>query len=522
MNANSATVMDRTVEMDKRRRVALVRGPMVTATALSNLATPSIGLAYLAGYIKPHGYVCEVVDALALGLDRFWPIAGYPDLLGQGLTFEEALHRIPADASVLAFSVMFSAEWPVQRDFIVAARRRFPAALFVAGGEHITALTEFSMQDCPALDVCVRGEGEHTFLEVLEAHRLGKNVGDTVGHIGHREGAMVRINGSLPRMRDLSVIPRPSWPEGYLEAFWKAGKAFGIQSARDMPMLASRGCPYQCTFCSSPQMWTTRYVLRSPDDVVDEIKHYIERYGITAVQFYDLTAIVKKAWTLEFCRKLLENGIKVNWSLPSGTRSEALDEETLGMLKLTGCNFIVYAPESGDDETLRIIKKKVKLERLNGSLKSAKRIGLVVRANLLIGFPHETRRNVFNTIKYGLYLAWIGVDDVGISLFSPYPGSEIFDDMRSRGAFELNDAYFMNLNSRWIANQLRINPSMSPAELSRYRLVFMLLNYIVGYARYPRRIFRTLGNLFFRNQAATNFEHFLKNAFRRWIPGSPP
>jgi radical SAM superfamily enzyme YgiQ (UPF0313 family) len=458
---------------------------------------------------------------VAEGLDDFWPVDGYPDLLGAGLKISETVERIPADADVVAFSVMFSAEWPVQRDFMQAARKRCPKALFVAGGEHITALTEYSLRDCSALDICVRGEGEQTFLEILDAYRDKMDIGTTVGNIGYRDGDEVRVNGTLPRIRDLATIPWPYWPEGYLEKFWKAGKAFGIQSARDMPMLASRGCPYQCTFCSSPGMWTTRYVLRSPDEVIAEIQHYIAKYGITAVQFYDLTAIVKKSWTLEFCQKLIDNNININWSLPSGTRSEALDEETLGMLKKTGCNFIVYAPESGDEKTLKLIKKKVKLDRLNESLDAAKRIGLTVRANLLIGFPHETRRQVWNTILYGLRLAWRGVDDVGISLFAAYPGSAIFEDMRSSGVITLDDNYFMNLNSRWTSSEIQVNPRLSARELAFYRLVFMLTNYGVGYLRYPSRIGRTFMNVFFRDEAATNFEHFLKNAFRRWRPFSP-
>lgn len=91
-------------------------------------------------------------------------------------------------------------------------------------------------------------------------------------------------------------------------------------------------------------MWTTRYSLRQVDDVIAEIKHYIQRYQITAVQLYDLTAITKRAWAIEFCNKLLAEGIRLNWSLPSGTRSEALDDETLGLFKATGCNYLVYAP----------------------------------------------------------------------------------------------------------------------------------------------------------------------------------
>jgi radical SAM superfamily enzyme YgiQ (UPF0313 family) len=111
------------------------------------------------------------------------------------------------------------------------------------------------------------------------------------------------LNGTLPRVKDVNTIPWPYWPDGYLERFWQAGKSYGVCTDRDMPLLISRGCPFQCTFCSSPQMWTTLYKLRDVDDVVAEIKHYQEKYGITAVQLYDLTAITKKSWTIEFCQE---------------------------------------------------------------------------------------------------------------------------------------------------------------------------------------------------------------------------
>jgi len=111
-------------------------------------------------------------------------------------------------------------------------------------------------------------------------------------------------------------------------------------------------------------MWTTLYKLRDVDDVIAEIKHYVAKYGITAVQLYDLTAIVKKSWTVEFCKRLIAENIQLRWSLPSGTRSEALDHETLGYLRQTGCNYLVYAPESGSPATLKRIKKRIQLPKV--------------------------------------------------------------------------------------------------------------------------------------------------------------
>ncbi len=289
-----------------------------------------------------------------------------------------------------------------------------------------------------------------------------------------------------------------------------------------MPFLVSRGCPYQCTFCSNPQMYSTRYSLRSVEDAIREIKHYIAKYAITSLQFYDLTAIVKKPWIVDFCQSLLREGINIKWSLPSGTRSEALDAETLGLLQRTGCNYLVYAPESGSPDTLRLIKKKIHLSALTASVLEAKRQGLILRTNLIIGFPDETRLDVFRTLRFGLTMGWKGVDEPSINIFSPYPGSEIFNNLMRQQKLRLDDEYFLaltSLNSDYTSlNPLTFNSTMGPRELALYRFSFMLLNYLIGYVRHPSRIFRTVRNLVSTSGATTVLEHRLKDRFRRtWV-----
>jgi len=509
------------VKGDKKLHVTFLRGPIVSATkSFNNEATPCIAIAYLSGYIAHHGYAYTIVDSIAEGLNQSWPLAGRPGFQCRGLTYEEIVTRIPPDTDVIAVSAMFSGEWPVMRELIRLAREQHPDALVVAGGEHITALTEFSLRDCPAIDVAVCGEGEHTFYELLEAYRTGSDFSQVSGvAFLDVDGRFVQVNG-LQRVRKIDTLPWPIWPDGYLEEFWQAGKSYGVQTARDMPIMASRGCPYQCTFCSSPAMWTTRYVLREIDDLTAEIKSYIKRYDITALQFYDLTAITKKRWTIEFCNRLIAEGINIKWSLPSGTRSEALDGETLALLKKTNCNYLVYAPESGSPDTLKTIKKRVELPRLTESVLEAKRQGIVVRTNLIIGFPHETRRHVAETIRYGVYLAWKGADEVSINIFSPYPGTEIFRDLLAREKIALNDDYFFSLtslNSDYTSlNPITCNPTMGARELAVYRIGFMLANYLVGYLRYPSRILRTIANVFFKEHStATVLEHRLKDLFHR-------
>jgi radical SAM superfamily enzyme YgiQ (UPF0313 family) len=499
--------------------VTFVRAPIVCSEgSINNEATPSIAFAYLSAYVKAHGYRTHIVDGIAEGLNRLWPLPKYPGFMCHGEPFEELIARIPSDSDVIAFSGMFSGEWPVLRDLILMVHERFPKALYVIGGEHATAVPEYTLRDCPPLDVVVRGEGEHTLYELLEAYG-GSGDYSMVGGISFLdESGAYHENGNLPRIRDANTIPWPDWPEGYLEKFWEAGKSYGVSTARDMPFMASRGCPYSCTFCSNPQMWTTRYVLRSPEDCIAEIRSYVERYNITSLQFYDLTAIIKRDWILDFCTRLLKEDFRVSWSLPSGTRSEVLDREALRLIKESGCSYLVYAPESGSAETLAKIKKKVKLDRLEDSVLEARRQGIVVRTNLIIGFPSETRRQVFQTLLWGLKMAVRGVDEVPVFLYNPYPGSELFDELAAQGKVRLSDDYFFvltSINGKYISSQsVSYNPHIGAVELVFWRTLFMGANYLVSYLLYPARIVRTLRSLFSPG-SSTVLEHRLKDALRR-------
>jgi anaerobic magnesium-protoporphyrin IX monomethyl ester cyclase len=503
------TTLSKNLKDLKSLKVVLTRGPLVsTETAFNNEATPSIGLAYLAGYLDKHGIEAELVDGIGLRLNRTWPNKKYPGYICQGLNFEEIAERISADVDVIAISIMFSGEWPVQRDLIKFLKNRFPQAFFVAGGEHITALNEYVLSDCPEIDCCVLGEGERTFLNVLEAH-VGKYV----------------LSEAQPRIRDLDSIPWPKWYDGHLEKFWEAGKSFGVQVGRDMPINVSRGCPYQCTFCSNPTMWTTRYILRDVENVIDEIKYYIDRFDIDSLQFYDLTAIAKKRWAIEFSRRLKEEGIQLKWSLPSGTRSEVLDHEVLSAIRSVGCSYLVYAPESGSQRTLERIKKRISLDSLTNSVVTAHKLGIITRGNLIIGFPGETRREMFATIFYGFKLSFFGVDEVPLNIFSAYPGSELFRDLQAEGKINLSDNYFLGLTSLnsdfGMLNPMTMNESVGPRELAIYRLSAMLMNYAISYITRPVRIWRTIRNVFGSSSgAATVFEHRLKDSRRRKLEES--
>jgi len=358
-----------------------------------------------------------------------------------------------------------------------------------------------TLETCPEIDICVLGEGEETIVDLADCIARGGDFEQIKGLAIRRDGVPVRTPPRA-RLKGVDAIPQPAWDLTPIANYLDNGMGYGIDMGRSMPALATRGCPYQCTFCSSPTMWTTRWVARDPAQVLDEIQEYIERYGATNIDFYDLTAIVKREWILNFCDLIEKRGMKFTWQIPSGTRSEALDAEVCHALYRAGCRYVSYAPESGSPPVLERIKKRVKLDRMMVSMRAAVREGMHTKANMIIGFPDETRREVWETIGFLARMACAGVHDIGYSTFSPYPGSELFDDLRVRGKLpELDENYFLSLVSQ---TDIGVNVSrcdnLSSRELSVLRVVGYMTFYGVQYAVRPWRLFRTIFNFVTKRQ----------------------
>jgi anaerobic magnesium-protoporphyrin IX monomethyl ester cyclase len=494
---------------------SLIRAPSVVRRfALTLNGTPPLSVAYLAGSLTAAGHEVQVIDAVGEALGAMH--SGYrPDVVINGLSITEIIDRIRPDTDFVGISCLFSHEWPLVRQLIAAIAARFPDVPIALGGEHATAVPELCLEDAPALRACARGEGEETVVELLEAFVGRKALADVAG-IVFRTADGLRHTAPRSRIRDVDHIPAPRWDLTPIERYLDGGFSFGVDRGRTMPLLATRGCPYRCTFCSSPRMWTTRYTTRTAALVVDEIEEFVHRYRAENIDFYDLTAIIERNWILEFCRLLDERGLRITWQLPSGTRSEALDEPVLQAMYRSGCRNVSYAPESGSPQTLEAIKKKVKLERLEASMRSAVRAGLNVKANILIGFPDERRDDLRETLRFIIRMARIGVHDVSVWTFSPYPGSELFERLRAAGRLpRLDDDYYASLLSYSdISGAVSYAPAFESRQLQRYRVAGLLFFYATSYLTHPTRPLRSLYNIATRRYES-RMEMSFSNLVRR-------
>lgn len=469
--------------------ITLIRPPSaIGRLALTLNVTPPLSVAYLGGSLAQAGFDVAIIDAVGEAVHQTY--AGYhPDVLVNGLRIAEIVARVPAGTLLIGISCLFSTEWPIIRELVASLAEAFPGVPILCGGEHPSAAPAHALGSAPALTACVLGEGEETVVEAARAIRDGTSLVSVAGlHVRTAGGLMKTAQRS--RIRAVDEIAWPLWERTPIETYLAGGHSFGVDRGRTIPMLASRGCPYRCTFCSSPQMWTTRYHARTPALLVDEIESYVRRFAIENVDFYDLTAIVKKDWILAFCAELSRRRLDITWQLPSGTRSEAIDAEVCDALYRSGCRNVSYAPESGSPAVLARIKKKVALASLEASMRAAVERGLNVKANILIGFPGETHAEVRETLAFVLRMSAIGVHDVSIWTFSPYPGSELFEQLRAAGKIgDLDESYFAALLSYSdLAGAVSWSDALGSGELRAYRLAGMAAFYATSFARRPRRL----------------------------------
>jgi anaerobic magnesium-protoporphyrin IX monomethyl ester cyclase len=455
---------------------------------------PPLGLAYVAAALRKAGFEPRCVDGIGEApLQRI--ALENSNFLIYGLSPREIVERV-GTCDIVGLSIMFSHDWPLGKSIMQGVRNNNPNVIIIAGGEHVNAVPEFCLQDCPELDICVLGEGEETSVELLQALDHGTDLSHVPGTAYRANGAAVR-NARRARISQLDEIPWPAWDLFPLENYLANKLGYGVNPRRTVPILASRGCPFECTFCSSPQMWTRRWQARSTDTVIAEMEYYIEKYGAQNFDFYDLTAIIRKDWVLEFCQKILDRQWQITWQMPAGTRSEALDSESLRMMYRSGQRNISYAPESGSAATLERIKKKVALERMIRSIRAALKEKLNVKLNVIMGFPHETSREIFATLAFLLRMAFLGVHDAYIACYSPYPGSELFITLKQQGKIkDLDSAYFLMLTSYSdLKHSYSYSPHLSNRLLKFYRLGGMSMFYATSYLVRPARLLKVIRNL---------------------------
>ncbi|MFH1225462.1 MAG: radical SAM protein [Candidatus Diapherotrites archaeon] len=360
------------------------------------------GLAYIVAALAKRGYSSEVLD---------WN--NRPE------NAEEKLRRL-AGADIIGISIKsFTLRGALEIARIARAKNR--RALIVAGGPHVTLDAENFLRGNAEFDAAILHEAEDAFPEVADAAKgKGKpKLAAVKGIIFRSRGKLVRTKPRAFR-ESLDSIPFPDY----------AGFDSMPQAMHEYPLVTSRGCPYQCTYCSVGKIIGKKFRFRSPQNVVAELEHAKGKYGITSFSILDddFTLLMDRA--KEFCRLLIGKNLALKWSCPNGIRADRLDAELVSLMKKSGCSFVAVGVESADPEVFAAIKKGETLETVRAAISLLQGAGIEVTGYFIVGLPHSTFERDLRSLEFARSA---GLDHASWGILVPYPGTEVWDWVGKNG-----------------------------------------------------------------------------------------
>ncbi len=308
------------------------------------------------------------------------------------------------------------------------AKRTNPGCKVIVGGPHPTTLPDLVLAEEAVDAVCV-GEGEETFVELLEA----KDIREVPG-IFFRDGGGVKGEHRKP-IGDLDQLAFPALDLLDMEEYFNHW--FQLDSVkpglRGTSVLATRGCPFKCAYCQPTldKLFGKGVRKRSAANVVDELELRGSQFGISGFLFSDDTFIADRKWVMSFCDEILSRGLGYGWGC--NVRADLVDEDMLRRMKEAGLAKIYVGIEVYSDENRReIFNKRLTREHVERAVGAAKALGIGTQGYFMLGAPGETPSDAWDTVKY----AWrLPIDDATFNLTTPLPGTYLFE--KHSGAVEL-------------------------------------------------------------------------------------
>lgn len=292
--------------------------------------------------------------------------------------------------------------------------------IVVVGGPH-PSMAGSQVLKCPDIDVCVKGEGEDTIVELLHAIDEKKGFEKIKGIIYKRDVQIVD-NGPRGYIKDINSIcfPRETVPEVLKDREKYPLLAFKY-------IFATRGCPYDCFFCGSRNIWSRSVRFRSPENIIKEIKG-LQKMGLYSISFEDDTFGTNKRYIKDICNAIITHCPGIKWS--SELHVKLIDQEIISLMKRSGCYSISIGIESGNNGILKTMRKNITIEEALAACRLIKKHGIELCAFFIVGFPQETEETLNDTIRA---MKAIDYDSLVYSIFTPYPGTEAFEFCKQNG-----------------------------------------------------------------------------------------
>jgi len=366
---------------------------------------PHVGVAYLVAMSKQNNIRCKIIDMCL------------------GYTYLQVLEFIKQYKPNLICITCFSSGHDKVYTLIEKIRNaRFSSNLpIVMGGPHSSAIRSKILEETRA-DFAVVGEGEHAIIELIKELRGSNPCFENIKGLIWNQNSQIIENKERPYIQELDKLPFPAYDDFEIERYI-------CHDDRRLPIVTSRGCPYQCNYCSVRLSMGNCFRARSPENVVDEIEYWYKK-GWNKFDFNDDAFTLDMGRAARICELIKERKLGIRFYLYNGIRANKVDEDLLKLMKEAGCRFLAYGCESGNNTVLRAIKKGLRVEDVINAVNMTKEVDIKHAVNFIIGHPTETYEKAMESIKLAKELK---CNFVNFYNLIPYPNTDLFKWIEKSG-----------------------------------------------------------------------------------------
>jgi anaerobic magnesium-protoporphyrin IX monomethyl ester cyclase len=360
---------------------------------------PPLGLAYMAALLTEKNYDVKIVDLNVSQKNQAIPDNNW-DLVG-----------ITLDTSRYYKGMEF------------ARMLKSQGARVVVGGPHASFMADEILGSGSA-DFVVRGEGEHTMLELVEALNQGGNLEQIKG-LSYRSDDQIIHNDKRAYSDDLDTLPFPA--RDLLDMDKYRTSKLGTRSITSI--LTSRGCPYQCSFCASSKLAGTFWRARSVQSIIEEIQFVKDTYGYRAFAFVDDNFTLNPQRVIDLCGEICKRGLDIHWWCFSRVDTIVKNPEMVSLMSKAGCRSTYIGVESRNQETLDSYNKKISADISRKAISVLKENKIEMTASFIIGGLNEDKKMVEDTLRFAKSL---NPNTVSFTILTPYPGTDLFEQVKDR------------------------------------------------------------------------------------------
>ena len=367
-----------------------------------------LGLMNMAAILEKNSIPIKIFDSL---ISEGTKIEEHSNYIFHGVSddfLEEVIAKEKPD--VVGISSPFTAQLENLKKCVDLIREINPRTFIIVGGAHFAVLGQEFLQENKDVDAALAGEGEVSFLKLVKALENKTDFSGVPGLIYRALDNSEAIFNKCELIKELDSLPMPAYHLVDMERYFHFLEHGlftrpGTRGKRAISMITSRGCPFDCVFCSIHLHMGRRFRAHSARYTVSHIQYVVDNYKVEHISFEDDNFTLDKARCSGILNQIIDKSIKISWDTPNGIRADTLDKDLLLKMKESGCDELIIGVESGDQEVLnKIVNKNLSLDKVGEAAEWCKKFAIKLSAFFVIGFPGETKEKIQKTIDFAFWL----------------------------------------------------------------------------------------------------------------------